>query len=195
MMHDYVTRHWWLFTLRGALAVLFGVLALIWPAITLLALAIIFGAYALVDGIGAAVSAVRAPRGTREPLVLEAIAGIAFGLIALIWPGVTLLVLTILVGFWAIITGLSEIITAIAMRREIEGEWLYVLFGVVSVIFGLIVLLSPVSGAFAVAWIIGFSAIVFGFTMIAASLELRRAGGPHGRPRGFATGGPASAHH
>lgn len=188
MLLDHVVRHWWLIALRGLLAVVFGLLALIWPGITLLILAIVFGAYALVDGVTAAVSAARAPRGGRAPLVVETVAGIAFGLVTLFWPGVTVLVLTILVGFWAVITGLTEIITAIRLRQEITGEWLYVLFGAISVIFGLIVLFSPVSGAVAIAWIIGVSAIVFGLTMLAAGFRIRRLAG-HGGMGGM--GGPA----
>lgn len=193
MLLDHVVHHWWLLTLRGVLAVIFGLLALIWPGVTFLVLAVVFGAYALADGIAAAVSAARASGGTRAPLVFEAIVGIAFGIVALIWPGVTLLALTIIVGFWAIITGLTEIGTAISLRREIEGEWFYVVFGAISVVFGLLVLFWPVSGALAIAWIIGVSAIVLGLSMIAASLRLHRVGG--GRRHGFASGGPASAHH
>lgn len=188
MLLDHVTRHWWLLTLRGVFAVIFGVLAVIWPGITLLVLAIVFGAYALVDGLFAAAGALRAPPGSRVPLVIEAVVGILLGLIALIMPGVTVLAVTLLVGIWAIMTGVSEIATAIRLRREIRGEWAYILFGAVSVIFGLIVLLSPAAGVVAVAWIIGFSAIVSGVSMIAAGLRLRRLRG--GRP-GFAQGGAA----
>lgn len=191
MLLDHVARHWWLLTLRGVLAVVFGVLAVIWPGITLLVLAIVFGAYALVDGIFALVGAFRAPRGSRWPLVFEAAVGIIVGLIALIWPRITVLAIVILVGAWAVVTGVSEIVTAIRLRREIRNEWMYVLFGLVSVIFGLVVLFAPVTGVFAVAWLIGFSAMVYGFSMIAASLRLRRLRG--GRP-GLFPGGAAPAH-
>ncbi|MCO6007549.1 HdeD family acid-resistance protein [Actinoallomurus purpureus] len=189
MLLDHVARYWWLLALRGALAVLFGVMAVIWPGITLLVLAVVFGAYALVDGIFAVVGAFRAPRGGRSPLVFEAAVGIIFGLIALLWPGITVLAIAILVGLWAIIRGVGEIVTAIQLRKEIHGEWMYVLFGLVSVLFGLLVLFSPVSGVLAVAWLIGFSAIVFGASMIAAGFRLRKLRGGH-RP-GVAPGGAA----
>ncbi|MFL6051810.1 MAG: HdeD family acid-resistance protein [Actinoallomurus sp.] len=177
--------------MRGALAVIFGILAIIWPGITLLVLAIVFGAYALVDGVFALVGAFRAPRGSRSPLLFEAVVGILIGLIALVWPGVTVLAIAVLVGVWAIITGVGEIVTAIRLRREIHGELMYILFGGISVIFGLIVLFSPAAGVVAVAWLISFSAIVFGLSVIAASLRLRRLRG--GRP-GLFPGGAAPAH-
>ncbi|GAA4636200.1 HdeD family acid-resistance protein [Actinoallomurus vinaceus] len=191
MWLEYMARHWWLLTVRGVLAVIFGVLAILWPGITLLVLAIMFGVFALADGISAIVAAFGAPAGGRSLLIFEGAVGIIVGLIALFWPRATALAIVLLVAIWAIVTGISEIVTALQMRKEIHGEWMYVLFGVLSVVFGLIVLLSPVSGIFAVAWLIGFSAIGFGLATIAASFRLRKLRG--GRP-GIAPGGAMPAH-
>jgi uncharacterized membrane protein HdeD (DUF308 family) len=191
MWVDYVARHWWVLTVRGVLAVIFGVLAVIWPGITLLVLAVMFGIFALADGISAIVATFGAPAGGRSLLVFEGAVGIIVGLLALFWPGATALAIVLLVAIWAIVTGISEIVTALQMRKEIRGEWMYVLFGVLSVVFGLIVLLSPVSGVFAVAWLIGFSAIGFGIAAIAASFRLKKLGGGH---PGVAPGGAMPAH-
>lgn len=174
-MLNHPSRHWWLLAVRGALAIVFGILALFWPAITLLVLAVFFGAYALVDGVFAAFAATRAAPGRRTPLVLEAVFGIAFGLAALVWPRATLLAITLLIGLWAIVSGVSAIAAAIRARRMITGEWLYILSGAVSVVFGLLVLLWPVSGAIAVAWLIGVYAILFGVLMVAAGAGMRKA--------------------
>ncbi|GAB3984893.1 HdeD family acid-resistance protein [Actinoallomurus acanthiterrae] len=192
MWVDYMARHWWMLTVRGVLAVIFGVLAVIWPGITLLVLAVVFGVFALADGISAIISAFSAPGGGRSLLIFEGAVGIIVGLLALFWPHATALAIVVLVAIWAIVTGISEIVTALQMRKEIHGEWMYVLFGALSVVFGLIVLFSPVSGVFAVAWLIGFSAIGFGLAAIAASFRLRKLRGG-GRP-GVAPGGAALGH-
>jgi uncharacterized membrane protein HdeD (DUF308 family) len=176
-MIERLARHWWVLAVRGALALVFGVLAMFWPAITLLVLALVFGAYALADGVLAAVAAFRGGRNYRLPLALEAAFGIAFGVAALVWPRATLLAITILVGIWAIVTGVSAIMAAVRLREELRGEFLYILGGTLSVIFGVLVLFWPASGAVAVAWLIGLYAIVFGILMIGASLRIRRAGG------------------
>jgi uncharacterized membrane protein HdeD (DUF308 family) len=197
-MLDHLARHWWVLVVRGLLAIIFGILAVVWPAITLLALAIIFGAYALVNGLFAAIGAVRAGRDSRALLVLEAILGILVGLVTLVWPGATLFALTILIGAWAVVTGIDQIITAVRLRKEIKGEVLYILSGAASVLFGLLVLVWPVSGALAVAWIIGIYAIIFGILLIALSLRMRKAGSRLGgaapSPRASGpSGGPAAS--
>ncbi|QYC39062.1 acid-resistance membrane protein [Nonomuraea coxensis DSM 45129] len=173
MIDDYL-GHWWVLALRGVLALIFGILAVVWPGITLLVLAVVFGAYALVDGILAGVSAARAAKGQRAPLILLALAGVIFGILCLIWPGVTVLVITLLIGIWAVVTGVSEIMTAIRLRREIQGEWLHVLSGALSVVFGVLVLVWPATGALAVALLIGIYAILAGIVLIVLAFRIRR---------------------
>ncbi|MGH3390947.1 MAG: HdeD family acid-resistance protein [Actinomadura sp.] len=196
-MLEHLARYWWVLTVRGVLAIIFGILAVVWPAITLLALAILFGAYVLVNGLFAAIGAVRAESDSRALLVLEAILGILVGLLTLVWPGATLLAVTILIGAWALITGIAQIVTAVRLRKEIRGELLYILAGAVSVLFGLMVLVWPIRGALAVAWIIGIYAILFGILLIALSLRVRRDGrrlGGASSPRAPGTsGGPAAS--
>lgn len=173
MIDDYL-GHWWVLTLRGVLALVFGILAVAWPGITLLVLAIVFGAYAIVDGALAAVAATRAAKGRRAPLILLAAAGLLFGIMCVLWPGLTVLVVTLLIGIWAIVTGVTEIMTAIRMRKEIQGEWLHVVAGALSVLFGVLVLVWPAAGALTVALIIGIYAILAGITLIVLSLRVRR---------------------
>src|SRR5579864_1278098 len=116
-------RHWWVVALRGLAAIVFGILAFIWPGITLAVLVLFFGAYAIVDGVLALYSAVRS-RGEHvwAPLV-EGLLGIATGLIAFFWPGLTALALLIVIAVWAILTGVMEVIAAVELRHVIRNEW------------------------------------------------------------------------
>jgi len=116
---------WPVLMLRGFLALLFGALALLWPGITVLALAILFGAYALVDGVGLLIDAVRhKDRPHRALDVVAGIAGIGAGIIAFIWPAITALALAMLIGAWALVTGVAEIVAAVtaaqADRRRVD---------------------------------------------------------------------------
>jgi hypothetical protein len=95
------------------------------------------------------------------------------GLIAMFWPGITALVLIIFIGAWAIVRGVMEILAAIQLRKEIEGEWLLVLAGVLSVLFGLGVLIFPGTGALALVWLIATYAVAIGIVMIMLALRLR----------------------
>lgn len=174
-MFDLMARHWWVLAVRGAFAILFGVVALVWPAITVLALVVLFGAFALVDGAIAVLVAIRgvtgAPRGL---LALSGAAGIALGVAAIGWPGITAFVLLMLIAAWAVATGVLEIVAAFVLRGELRGEWAYALTGAISVLFGILLFVWPVSGALAVVWMIGLFAILFGGAMVGAAFRLRR---------------------
>jgi uncharacterized membrane protein HdeD (DUF308 family) len=174
MLHVY-TLNWWTLVLRGLFALVFGLLAFIWPGITLAALVFLFGAYALVDGAFAIVAGIRAPKEYKRwwVVLIEGILSVIAGVIAFTVPGITALFLLGLIAGWAIFTGVLEIIAAIQMRKYITGEWLMVLTGVLSVVFGVLLLLNPFAGALAVVWIIGAYAIVFGFLLIALGVRLR----------------------
>jgi uncharacterized membrane protein HdeD (DUF308 family) len=176
-MLEALTRNWGAVALRGGVAVLFGVLALVWPDMTVLVLVALFGAYALVDGVTALFTAIRGgPRtmGRRGWLALEGVAGLAAGIMTLVWPGITAVVLVWLIGGWAVVTGVLEIATAIRLRKEIEGEWMLVLAGIASVFFGVLLIALPGPGALALAWLIGVYAIVFGVLELSLALRLRR---------------------
>lgn len=176
-MLDNLVRNWWAAVLRGIAAILFGILALIWPGLTVLALVWLFGAYVLVDGIfalGAALFGGLRTAGRRGWLVVEGIAGIIAGILTFAWPGVTTLVLLWLVAAWALVTGVLEIAAAIMLRREIEGEWLLAISGVLSVLFGILLAVWPATGALALVVIIGAYAIAFGAVLVVLGLRMRR---------------------
>lgn len=169
----YSSRNWWALALRGLAAVIFGILAFIWPGVTVTILVLFFGAYVLWDGVFALVAAFRSEGSRRWPLILEGLIGIAVGLIAFIWTDVATLSLLLLIGAWAVITGIFEIIAAIRLREEIEGEWLLLLSGVLSVLFGIALFIWPAAGALAITWMIATYAILFGILMIVLGFRLR----------------------
>ncbi|HEX6978885.1 MAG TPA: DUF308 domain-containing protein [Alphaproteobacteria bacterium] len=175
-MFGLLVRNWWALALRGALAVIFGVLTLLMPGITLEVLILLFGAYAAVDGIFAIVAGVRAARqGERWGApILEGAADIIAGAIALFVPVAVALAFIYLVAVWALVTGALEIATAIRLRREIEGEWLMILGGVLSILFGLAVAVFPGIGLLGLLWAIGVYAIVFGIVLMALAFRLHR---------------------
>lgn len=178
-MLEELSRHWGMLAFRGVLAILFGLVAWIWPGITLYALVLLFGAYALVDGIFAVVAAIRGTPGqtgtrSRVWLAVMGILGILLGIITLGWPGVTALILLLLIAWWAVITGILEIVAAISLRQEIEGEWVYIVSGAISVLFGILLFVWPVSGALSVIWLIGLFSILFGISLLTAAFRLRK---------------------
>jgi uncharacterized membrane protein HdeD (DUF308 family) len=171
-----LARNWWLFVLRGVAALLFGILTLVWPDITVAALVILFGAYAIVEGLASLMSAARHrdDRAHRGLHVLEGLLALAAGILTFIWPDVTALGLILLIGIWAVMSGIAEIVAAIQLRRVIEGEWLLALAGVLSVLAGIVILVRPGAGALGIALVIGVYAVVFGVSLIGLGLRLRR---------------------
>jgi uncharacterized membrane protein HdeD (DUF308 family) len=175
MLHA-LTKCWWLLLLRGIAAIVFGVLAFVWPGLTLVTLVLLYGAFAIVDGVialAAAFSGLVKPVPTWW-LVVVGLLGIAAGIVTFLWPALTAILLVLFIGAWAVVHGIFEIIGAIQLRREIDNEWTLILGGVLSVIFGGIILIAPGAGALALVWAIAAYAIAFGVLFIAFSLRLRR---------------------
>jgi uncharacterized membrane protein HdeD (DUF308 family) len=174
MLLEALTRNWWMVVLRGVVALLFGVLAWVRPGITLGALVLLFGAYALLDGVLSLVAAVTGRTG--KPwwaLLLAGIAGLAAAAVAFFAPGLTALALLYLIAAWAIITGVMEVVAAIALRKEIQGEWLLALAGIASLVFGFFLVARPGAGALAVIWLIGSYAFAFGILLIGLGFRLK----------------------
>jgi uncharacterized membrane protein HdeD (DUF308 family) len=171
MLH-LLARYWWVLALRGVLAVLFGLFAFFIPGITLLSLVLLFGAYVLLDGIFDLVAATRSPS-HHWALVLEGIVGIIAGILTFLWPGITAMVLLYLIAFWAIFTGVLEIIAGIRLRQVLSDEIWLILMGVLSLLFGLFIVIFPGAGALAVVYWIGAYALLFGIMLLALAFRLR----------------------
>lgn len=174
-MATLLARNWWALALRGVAAILFGILAFALPGITLAVLVILFGAYALVDGIFAIVSAIRALHGHKPwgSFLIEGAIGIIIGLITFFVPGVTLAFLVALVAVWAILTGAFEIAAAIRLRRHVPGEWLLIVIGILSVLFGILIFARPLAGALVIVWWLGAYALLFGILLLMLAFRLR----------------------
>jgi len=163
--------------IRGAIAIVLGIVALVLPGPTFLALAIAFGAYAMIDGLMALFALFdRRSRLNRGWLAIEAVAGIATGIFTFYNPAMTAVALTLLIAAWAIVTGVMKIVSAIRLRKLIRREWLLVLSGLVSILFGGLLALMPVPGIIGLMWAVGIYGLVLGGLLVALSIRLRHAG-------------------
>jgi uncharacterized membrane protein HdeD (DUF308 family) len=170
-----LVHNWPLVLTRGIAALVFGVFAFGAPTLSLGLLVLLFGAYALADGLLAVASAVHARDGERwTMLLLEGMAGIVIGALAILRPTLTAMALLYLVAFWAILTGVMELGTAIRLRRRIDNEWLLALGGTASLGIGALLLIFPGPSALAFAFWLGSYAIIFGVLMVALGLRLWR---------------------
>ena len=172
-MDDLLGRSWWMLALRGVIALLFGILALMWPGITLLWLVFLFAAYALLTGVVSVAGAVTNRKADKQwwMILLLGLVGIAAGLLAVIYPGLTALALVLLMGANAVVTGVLDIAVAVRLRKAIRNEWLLILTGVVSIVFGVLVLLFPGAGALALVWLISTYAIFTGILLLALAFR------------------------
>jgi uncharacterized membrane protein HdeD (DUF308 family) len=170
-MLDVLTQKWWAVVLRGIVAIVFGIVALVFPGITLVSLALVFGAYAFVDGVFAIASAFGRRGRDAVWYVLDGILGIAVGLATFFFPGITAQALVFLIGVWAILTGIFEVIAGFEL--PVKRDWLLVIAGIASIVFGVLVFANPIGGAVAITWLIGIYALVFGGSMIVFGIRLR----------------------
>lgn len=174
MVHA-LAKNWWMLLLRGIAAIIFGGLALAWPGMTLVTLVLFYGAFVLVDGVLAIVAAITG--GALMPrwwLAIVGLLGVAAGILTFMMPGVTALVLLYLIAGWAIATGVLQIIGAIKLREEIDNEWLLILGGIISVLFGVAMFAAPGAGALALVTVIGIYAIIIGLLLVALSFRLKK---------------------
>jgi uncharacterized membrane protein HdeD (DUF308 family) len=177
-------HNWSWFMLRGVLALLLGVGAIIFPLNAVFAFTMVFAAYCFVDGIASLVAGVR---GAREPghrwgaLVFSGIVGILIGILFLLAPLVATLtysiVILVMLATWAIVTGALEIVAAVRLRREMEGEWLLGISGAISVLLGIGIIAfaipNPAASILSAAWLIALFAFGTGLVLVTQALRLR----------------------
>ena len=175
IMKQYLAKYWWIFLLRGIFSIIFGVLAFVMPAITLATLVIIWGAYAFTDGIIALWSAASGSTHSDDRWLvgLQGVIGLAAGVITLVMPGATALGLLIAIAAWSLVVGALQIVAAIKLRKEIEGEFWLGLSGLISILFAFFIMARPGEGALAVIWLIGAYALVFGVFLIAFAFRIK----------------------
>jgi uncharacterized membrane protein HdeD (DUF308 family) len=161
--------------LRGAAGILFGVLTLAWPGLTLLTLIALFAAYALLGGAAAVVGAVRHRRSEDDwwLVMLLGLVSIGAGVVAVMRPALTTLVLVMVMAANALVIGVLDVVAAIRLRRAIEGEWMLVLAGLASIAFGTIVFLYPFTGVLTLIWMVSLYSFVTGALLLMQALRVR----------------------
>jgi uncharacterized membrane protein HdeD (DUF308 family) len=169
-----LAKNWWALALRGVAAIVFGLIAIAYPAMALQVLILLFAAYLLVDGVFAIVAGVRAAEHHQRwfALIIEGVLDIAAAVVIVVWPALSLLFFIYVIGFWAIMSGVALLAAAIRLRRE-HGEWLLILSGVLSLVWGVLVVLFPIAGVLVWALWIGAYALIFGVLMIVLAFRLR----------------------
>jgi uncharacterized membrane protein HdeD (DUF308 family) len=173
-MIDSLAKNWWAIGIRGALAILFGLIALFLPGVTMLSLVLLFAVYTFLDGVFGIVSAVSAGREQERwgYLLLEGLVDIAAAVIAVLWPNITVLVFVLLIAFWAIVTGVLEFMAAFRLDF-IDGRGWLIFAGIVSIIFGVLLIVAPMIGAVVLTWWLGAYALVFGVSLVVLAFKLR----------------------
>jgi uncharacterized membrane protein HdeD (DUF308 family) len=176
MMFFNAVHDWKSYLLRGIAALLFGIFTLIWPSLTVFILVILFAVYVVIDGIFLIAGGFRSPNAYRHRwlIILQGVLGVIIGIAAFIWPGITAVALLYLIGAWAVITGIIEIVAGINMRKEIRGEGWMIASGVLSVILGILLMLWPFEGIIAVALLIGIYALIYSGFMFFMTYRARR---------------------
>ena len=178
-------RHWWVFLVTGILWILFAWIVLSFDYDTVWAVAVFFGFGMLAGGVMTIMVGLDATS-WRWLHVTFGIIAILAGLIALIWPGQTFLVLAAIIGWYVMFAGILDLVTAFATKDENDLWWLQLILGIAQVLIGFwaigysgrsITLLVIWVGATALAR--GISSLFLGFGLHHAGKQLRdRMAGP-----------------
>jgi len=183
--------NWWAVALRGIAAILFGLIALLVPAAAMLTLALLFAAYLVVDGVLALIAAVRAVHHHERwgMLLIEGVLNLVMGVIAAVFPAAAVLWFVLVTAAWALLSGAFMLAAAFSLHVT-HGRWWLALGGIVSLLWGVMLIIAPLMGALVLTWWLGAYAIVFGVTMLVLAFQLRgRKGGS-----GPMTGGIGALH-
>ena len=161
--------------LGGCAGIAVGILALAWPGMTLGLLISVFAAYAILDGLSNLLHGLTESslHGRSWATAVQGFVGIAIGMVAALWPGLTALMLVAMVGTWAIARGVFEVVEAVRLRHYVTGEWLLGLSGLVSLLFGLVLFAFPVGGVVGLAWLLGVYAMAMGVARIVLGAEIQ----------------------
>lgn len=168
-------RNWWIVAARGVLAVAFGLYALFVPGLALAAIIMAFGVMVLLAGILAIVAGTRRQDEHQPswPLIVEGIVCVAFGLLALIKPGATAVAWLFLVSGFAVVSGILHVVAGVKLRKEFDGEWALILNGILTAVFGVLMVLLPWAGLLSLVWLIGAYSLFFGILLLVLAVRLR----------------------
>jgi uncharacterized membrane protein HdeD (DUF308 family) len=178
-MSNVLSRYWWILALRGAIAVIFGLLAFIWPEITLATLILFFSAYVLMDGAFSIIHAIGGwqDRDDRWFLLLEGLLGVGIGISTYHAPGIVATGILLYIAAWSLGMGILKIVSAIRLRKAIQGEWWLAGSGIASLLFAALLMWFPAVGALGLLWLIAGYAFIFGLVSMAVGFKVRGLGG------------------
>lgn len=173
-----ITGNWWAPVASGVLGIVIGVAAVVWPGQTIEALVLLLGVYLFVRGsIWLSFGLLAASARERWwPFVVNGIVAISLGVLTFAETQAMAVALVSLVGGWALLTGVLEIVAAIRFRQVIPNEFVLGLGGVLSMIFGVLVLAQPDIGAATLALLFGAYAVLVGVAQVWLGLLLKRLG-------------------
>jgi uncharacterized membrane protein HdeD (DUF308 family) len=189
-MNALLAQNWWAIALRGVVAILFGLVALLVPGAVMLSLALLFATYLLVDGVFGIIAAIRAARQNQRWvwLLAEAVLNLIMGAIAAFFPVAAVLAFVLVTAAWALMSGGTMLAAAFQLHVS-HGRWWLVLSGLVSIVWGIMLVIAPLIGAVVLTWWLGAYAMVFGILLLVLSFQLRSqrtetnwAAGSHGAP-------------
>jgi uncharacterized membrane protein HdeD (DUF308 family) len=168
-------QNWWTLALRGVIAIIFGICAFLWPLATALAFVILLAAFAFVEGVFALIGSVSwgLTGSQRLLLVVLGLLGLGVGVTAVMYPGITAVVIVALVAWWAILSGAIQFVVAIEMRKVIENDWLLVLGALLSILFGVLLLWRPWAGVLTLSWLFGIYALLYGIMMLGLAFRVK----------------------
>lgn len=172
-----VARQVWYWTvIRGVLAIVLGVVALVAPISTAVSLAVVIAVFAIVDGFFEIVDGIRhRTTGGAGLRVLQGVLTLGFGVVLVVWPSITALAIVWTVGIWAVVVGVIQVVVALSLRKVTGSGWAWgVVSGLVSVIFGVIVVARPTAGLVSIIWVVGVYAIMLGVLLVGFGLQVRR---------------------
>lgn len=172
-LSEVLADSWWAVGLRGILGILFGLICLLTPGVAVEVFVILFSAYMLVDGVFAIVSGIKAARNGERwgLLILEGIVDLAAGVVAFLWPAITLVALILIIAVWAVVSGVLMLSAAFTLNID-HGRWWLALGGIASIIFGILLVIEPLIGAVVLTLWIGAYALVFGVFLLVVAFQL-----------------------
>ena len=170
---SFMVSKWWVQLVRGIITAIFGLIAICMPMFTVGALVTLFGIFVLIFGLVAIIASIAGRKENWWVLLIEGLVAIIIGIVTFVYPGITLTILFMIVAIWALITGILELVAAFKLHDVLPGDWMLVLAGILSILFGLVVFLWFNVAVLALILLLGFYTLFFGVILIVLSFRLK----------------------
>ena len=167
-----IQKSWWILLLRGIFAIIFGLIALFSPGLVLDTLLLFFGILAVVSGVFLVIDALIVS-GDRFLRIIEGILWVIIGILLFVQPIISLEIIMFVIAFWAIVIGIIQVIFSIKLRKVIKNEWMGILNGLFSFLFGILIIINELAGAIAIVLVFGIFTLLYGVTSISLSFRVK----------------------